>query len=425
EAASLAGHLGLGKLVYLYDDNKISIDGATDITFGEDVGARFSAYGWHVQHVDGHDHAAVRAAIEAARSHGERPSLICCRTTIAQGAPTKAGTSSSHGAPLGAAEVAATKEAMGWPADPFHVPAQVRDALGSQAQAHRSNRAEADARMAAYRQAYPELAAELEGLMRGELPANTFEQLGAVLESFPVGGAVASRKAGQKVLSALCKSHPSLLGGSADLAGSNGVVLPDTPGQSKDHPEGRNLHFGVREHGMAGVCNGMALHGGVRPFDATFLVFSDFMRGAMRLAALMGLPVIYVLSHDSFWVGEDGPTHQPIEHTMALRLIPGLHVIRPADARETAGAWRFALGRRVGEGPTAILVTRQDLPVLPMSRGDIERGAYVLWEPEGDAALDGVLIATGSEVATALAAAKLLRERGRRVRVVSMPCWEA
>jgi transketolase len=237
---------------------------------------------------------------------------------------------------------------------------------------------------------------------------------------------MATRKAGGKVLTALVEAHPTLLGGSADLAGSNGVEMA-LPSQSRSEPGGRTIHFGVREHAMAGVCNGLALHGGVRVFDATFLVFSDFLRGALRLCALMKLPVVHVFTHDSFWVGEDGPTHQPIEQLMSLRLIPGLYVVRPADARETAAAWRLALQRGPGDGPTAILLTRQDLPTMPETREAIDEGAYVLWEPSGvsTAELDGILIATGSEVATALDAARALEKQGRRVRVVSMPCWEA
>ncbi len=425
EAASLAGHLGLGKLVYLYDDNEISIDGGTDISFSENVAARFEAYGWHVQRVDGHDRVAIAAAIEAGRAESDKPSLICCRTVIGQGAPTKAGTSGCHGAPLGAEEIAATKAGMGWPSEPFHIPTEVSTALAAQrevlAQAHADWRAAMDA----YTAAHPDLATELRGLIAGELPASTFAGLDAVLESFEVGASIASRKAGHRVLSALTAGHPTLLGGSADLAGSNGVKLPDTPGQSKAHPEGRNIHFGVREHGMAAICNGMALHGGVRVFDATFLVFSDFMRGAVRLSALMGLPVIHVFTHDSFWLGEDGPTHQPIEHAMSLRLIPNLHVFRPGDARETLGAWRHAMLRT--DGPTALLLTRQGLPTRAQTCPDkTARGAYVITEGAADVGeLDGIFIATGSELTLACDAAAQLNAAGKRIRVVSMPCWEA
>ncbi|HEY8375462.1 MAG TPA: transketolase [Nannocystis sp.] len=427
EAASLAGHLGLGKLIFLYDDNKISIDGSTDLAFTEDVLARFAAYGWHVQRVDGRDPEQVAAALALARADAQRPSLIACRTVIADGSPNKAGSHGAHGAPLGAAEVAATKRALGWPEDQaFFVPPALRTALAEQRAVLAEQRRAWEARFAAYREAFPELAAQFTALGGDAVPAEVLR----AIPSFAPGASMATRKAGQKILEALVQAHPTLVGGSADLAGSNGVELK-LPAQSRTRPDGRVIHFGVREHGMAGICNGLALHGGLRAYDATFLVFSDFMRGALRLAALMKVPVVHIFSHDSFWVGEDGPTHQPIEHLMSLRLIPDLYVIRPADARETAGAWRLALRRGRGQGPTAILLTRQDLPVLAETREEIDQGAYVLWEPGeprqgAPANLDGILIATGSEVAIALAAAKQLHdEHHRRVRVVSMPCWEA
>ncbi len=415
EAASLAGHLGLGKLVYLYDDNHISIDGATDIAFTENVGARFEAYGWHVQRVDGHDAAAIATAIAAARAESERPSLICCRTVIGHGAPNKAGTSGVHGAALGADEVTATKAAMDWPAEPFHVPSALRTTMAGEAEARAGDHASWKKRFEAYASANPELAAEFSALMKGELPAGTLE----ALPSFEVGKKVATRKASQSCLTALLAAHPTLLGGSADLAGSNGTKFKDDPGQQQQSPGGRQIHFGVREHAMACICNGLALHGGVRCFDATFLVFSDFMRGGIRLSALMGLPVVHILTHDSFLLGEDGPTHQPIEHAMSLRAMPNLHVMRPADAKETAAAWRHALTRT--DGPTALLLTRQGVPTLASSRDEVV-GGYVLSEGEGE--LDGILVATGSEVSLAEAAAEKLRAQGKNVRVVSMPCWE-
>ncbi|MFZ6182242.1 transketolase [Nannocystis pusilla] len=420
EAASLAGHLGLGKLVFLYDDNKISIDGSTDLAFTEDVPGRFAAYGWHVQRVDGADAAQVEAALVLARAETTRPSLIACRTVIAAGSPNKAGTHGAHGAPLGDAEIVATKKAMGWPEDQsFRVPDEVRAALAEQRRGLGEQRKAWEVKFAAYRKAHPELAKQFEALQSDAVP----EEVLSAIPSFEPGSAVATRKAGQKILEALVKAHPTLIGGSADLAGSNGVELK-LPAQSRTRPDGRVMHFGVREHGMAGVCNGLALHGGVRAYGATFLVFSDFLRGALRLSSLMKAPVVYIFSHDSFWVGEDGPTHQPIEQLMSLRLIPDLYVVRPADARETAAAWRLALQRGHGEGATAILLTRQDLPIMAETREQIGEGAYVLWQPEGP--LDGILVATGSEVATALAAAKTLHaDHGKRVRVVSMPCWEA
>jgi len=439
EAASLAGHLGLGKLIYLYDDNQISIDGSTDLSFTEDTVARFAAYGWQVCRVDGHDPEAVAAAIANARAETGRPSLIACRTVIGQGSPNKAGKSSSHGAPLGKDEIAATKAGMNWPLEPtFHVPEEVRE--GEQAAQARCAelRHRWETALDRYRAAHPTLAAELDALLAGTTPAAALE----AIPQFATGESLATRKAGAAILKALCDVHPTLIGGSADLAGSNGVALGGRPVQSAKEHGADVIHFGVREHGMAGIANGLALHG-MRPYVATFLVFSDFMRGAVRLAALMKLPVIYILSHDSFWVGEDGPTHQPIEHAMALRLIPDLYVVRPGDAHETAGAWRLALQRGVGEGPTAILLTRQNLPTLAESSADISRGGYVLWEPEGAGAgagasagagagagaginkLDGILIATGSELAITLDAAKSLHSRGTSVRVVSLPCWEA
>jgi len=422
EAASLAGHLGLGKLIYLYDDNQISIDGSTDISFTEDTIARFAAYGWHVCRVDGHDPEAVAEALAAARAETGRPSLIACRTVIGQGSPNKAGKSSSHGAPLGVDEIAATKAGMNWPQEPsFYVPQQIIDGEKEALKLCRQRRLAWEESLARYRAAEPALAAEFDALLRGEAPAAALESI----PDFEVGGSLASRKAGAAILKALVQHHPTLIGGSADLAGSNGVAL-NLPAQSATEHGANVIHFGVREHAMAAIANGLALHG-MRPYVATFLVFSDFMRGAVRLSALMRLPVIYVLSHDSFWVGEDGPTHQPIEHAMALRLIPDLYVIRPGDARETAGAWRLALERKVGDGPTAILVTRQNLPTLSESSTDISCGAYVLWEPEGASVdkLDGLLLATGSELALALTAAKSLEAQGKALRVVSMPCWEA
>ena len=421
EAASFAGHQGLGKLVYLYDANGISIDGSTDLAFTEDVRARFEAYGWHVAVVDGYDDGAVTEALAAARRQLERPSLVVCRTEIGRGSPHKAGTADVHGAPLGADEVAATKRAMGWPAEPFHVPPALASYREAFLRDGAKTRSDWRARFDAYAAAEPALARELTDLLDGKLPDGVFDDL----PRFEPGSSLATRKAGKKVLAALGSRHPTLLGGSADLTASNGVGLPGEPAQGPNTPAGRNVHFGVREHAMAGICNGLALHGGVRPYDATFLVFSDFMRGCLRLAALMKLPVLHVFSHDSFYLGEDGPTHQPVEHLWSLRAIPNLDVVRPADANETVGAFVHALRRGPGDGPTAICLTRQAVPVLPGSRRDVTCGAYVLWEPDGGAR-DGVLIATGSEVALCLEAARRLEtEHGRRVRVVSMPCVEA
>ncbi len=419
EAASFAGHQKLGKLIYLYDANQITIDGGTDLSFTENVGERFHAYGWQVLQADGHDDASVTAALQAARGELSKPSIIIARTVIGHGSPNKAGKSSSHGSPLGAEEIEATKTGMDWPLEPFHVPAGLTQAIAGALETGVSEHAAWTERMDAYRSAFPELAAEFEAVLAGNTPDEAFEGL----PTFEVGTQLATRKASAKILAALSERFPSLVGGSADLAGSNGVDIPQGGTMSSERGEGRNVHFGVREHGMGGIANGMALHGGLRPFDATFLIFSDFMRGAVRLAALQHLRVVHIFSHDSIFLGEDGPTHQPIEQTMSLRMIPNLNVVRPADANETVGAWRMAMQRV--DGPTAILLTRQDLPVLEGSRRDISCGAYVVFEPEGEGELHGMLLATGSEVSLAVEVAQRLQAQGKRTRVVSMPCWKA
>ena len=423
EAASLAGHLGLGKLVYLYDDNDISIEGSTDITFTEDVAARFRAYGWHVQRVDGYDLKAIAAAIRAARRETARPSLIICRTHIAYGSPHKQDDASAHGEPLGEEEVRLTKQALGWPPDAqFWVPPEVLPVFRRAVEEGAAAQARWQATFADYARQYPREAALLERLWAGELPDGWEE---AIPSFSPADGPMATRKASGIVLNALAKALPTLIGGSADLAPSNLTLLKGYGDFQRDTPAGRNLRFGVREHAMGAILNGMALHGGLIPYGGTFLVFSDYMRPAVRLAAMMHLPVVYIWTHDSLWIGEDGPTHQPVEHLAALRAIPNLTVIRPCDASETAQAWRAALRRR--DGPTALLLTRQNLPVLDRSdkarAENLARGAYVLREaPQGEP--DLVLIASGSEVHLALAAQEGLAERGVRARVVSMPSWE-
>ncbi|MCR9159905.1 MAG: transketolase [Nannocystaceae bacterium] len=419
EAASFAGHQKLGKLIYLYDDNQITIDGGTDLAFGEDVGKRFEAYGWQVLRADGHDDGSVTKALEAARAETGKPSLIMARTVIGHGSPNKAGKSSSHGAPLGPEEIEATKKGMDWPLEPFHVPdgltAKISETIAPGVNTH----AQWNERMDAYRAAHPELAAEFEAVLAAKTSEADFEGL----PEFEVGTKLATRKASAQVLEALAQRFPSLVGGSADLAGSNGVGFKEGGVLSPEQGDGRNVHFGVREHGMGGIVNGMALHGGMRPFDATFLIFSDFMRGAVRLSALQHLPVVHIYSHDSVFLGEDGPTHQPIEQTMSLRMIPNLHVMRPADANETVGAWVHALKRT--DGPTAILLTRQGVPVLEGSKRDVSKGAYVVHEPAGEGELHGILVATGSEVSLAVEVAGRLEAQGKRTRVVSMPCWKA
>ena len=413
EAASFAGHLGLGRLIVLYDDNSITIDGSTDIAFTEDVPARFAAMGWQTLTADGHDHAAIRSAIEQARADGDRPTLISFKTVIAHGAPNLAGSNKSHGAPLGEAEVAATKAGLGMDPDASFV---VPDEVVSHFRA-------ADGERAAKRNAW---AARL-----GEHPQrdewNRFHAGSPDLASVDWPefdeGKLATRKASHKVLNALADSLGNLIGGSADLAGSNGSVISGDGEVSAGEFAGRNIHFGVREHAMAAVCNGMSLHGGVLPYCATFLAFHDYMRPSVRLAALMGQPVTLIYTHDSVFLGEDGPTHQPVEHLMAMRTIPNLFVIRPADATETAEAWRVALERR--DGPTALCLTRQGLPTLAdVDTSDARLGGYVLRDPADGRAADVVLIATGSEVALALEAAEALAAKGTAARVVSMPCRE-
>jgi transketolase len=416
EAASLAGHLGLGKLIYLYDANQVTLDGPLSLVMDEDVGGRYAAYGWHVQHVeDGNtDLAAIDAAITAARDETARPSIIVIRTTIGFGSPKKAGTSAAHGSPLGEAEVAATKQALGWdPEAKFFVPDEVRAHMAESGKRGAESHIEWDARLAAYRTAYPELAEQLDLAIRGELPPGWDQGLP---ELAPAAKPVATRSASSKVLAALTAKIPWLLGGDADLGGSTKTIVPG--GDYTRSGEGRNLRFGIREHAMGSIGNGLLYHGGVRSFVATFFVFSDYMRPPVRLAALNKMPAIFVWTHDSVGLGEDGPTHQPIEHLMALRAMVNLSVYRPCDANETAAGWRYALAKT--HGPTALVLSRQDLPIVtqPGAPG-AERGGYVL--ADGN---DALIIATGSEVWVALAARDELAKANISARVVSMPCWE-
>jgi transketolase len=424
EASSIAGHLGLGKLTLLYDDNKITIDGPTDITFTEDVAKRYEAYGWHVQHVeDANDLDELTAAYQAAVDEPERPSFIRLRSLIAWGAPNAQGTSKAHGAALGEDEVRATKEVYGWNPDKhFKVPDGVPERWQARLPANRQARAAWQGRMSAYADAEPTLAAELRGALAGELPAGWDSDVDKL---FAEPKKMATRKASQQVINALAPNLPTLVGGSADLAESNLTDIA-AGGDLTATEVGRNLRFGIREHGMGAITNGLAVHGGLRPFCATFLVFSDYMRPSVRLAALMGLPVIYVWTHDSIGLGGDGPTHQPIEHLASLRLLPNLYVIRPADAPETAEAWRAALRR--SDGPTALVLSRQELPTIDRKRyasaAGLHRGAYVLAEASGGEP-ELILLATGSEVWLALAAQDELEGRQEiPTRVVSMPCWE-
>ncbi len=419
EACSLAGHLRLGKLNVLYDANQISIDGSTALAFTEDVAARFAAYGWHTLEVaDGTDLEALAGAMQQAERI-DQPTLITVRTVIGHGSPNRQGTAKAHGEPLGEEEARLAKRALGWPEDEsFHVPPAAREAFVANAQRGAELRLEWERRLEAYGVDHPEPAAELARRGRGELP-----ELRALLPSFERGAKVATRKASGQVLGALRAAVPELVGGSADLTGSNNTWLDGEAVFSADGA-GRNIHFGVREHAMAAAINGMALSGLLRPYGGTFLIFSDYMRPSIRLAALMRQPSIFVLTHDSIFLGEDGPTHQPVSQLAALRAIPGVLVLRPADANETAAAWIAALEHR--EGPSCLVLTRQGLPVLAETENrfdEVRQGAYVLREASGGDP-EALLVATGSEVWVALEAQQVLEREGRRVRVVSMPSWE-
>jgi len=424
ESASLAGHLGLGNLIYLYDDNHITIDGSTQIAFSEDVAMRFTAQHWHVARCDGLDHAAIGRAIAAARAEVDRPSLVMLRTTIGYGSPNLAGKSKTHGSPLGPEEAKATKEALGWPLEPtFLVPDDVRAWCAKRIAEKQADRAALDAQLAGWRREHADLAAEWDAFRARRIPAN----LDALLADGLADKKQATRKHSSEVIQHAAKALPFLIGGSADLAESNlttikgGGEVGPAAGADADPYAGRNLHFGIREHAMGGIANGISLDGTFLPFVATFLVFSDYMRPAIRLASLMGVRVVYVFTHDSIYLGEDGPTHQPIEHLDALRAIPGLTIFRPADGLETAAAWAWAL--ESASGPVALALTRQDLPPLPhakdFGRATVDRGAYVVRETSGKPQV--VLVATGSEVSLACAAAERLATQDVAARVVSMP----
>ena len=423
EAVSLAGTLGLGKLIVLYDDNGISIDGKVVNWFADDTAARFLASGWHVvRDVNGHDGEALDAALTLARAVKDKPSLICCKTVIAYGSPNKSDSSSSHGSPLGADEVTATRIMLGWDEDPFVIPEDIYERWNA---CDKGAAAEAtwNVQFECYRRQYPAEAAEFERRMRGELPAAwKAASTQYIADTAAAAKALATRQASGESLSALAPTLPELFGGSADLTGSVNTKHKSSTVVSKADWKGNYLQYGVREFGMACIMNGMALHGGFIPYGGTFLVFSDYMRGAIRLSALMRQKAVYVLTHDSIGVGEDGPTHQPVEHTPSLRLIPGLHVWRPADAVETAVAWQQSVEY---DGPSALILTRQSVPPQDRSAEQIDaiaRGGYVLRDCDGTP--EALLLATGSEVQLAVAAAENLAASGRRVRVVSMPCQE-
>jgi transketolase len=421
EACSLAGTLGLDNLIFFYDDNKITIDGSTSLAFTEDVGVRFEAYGWYVQRIDGHDHEQIRDALDAAVEQRGKPSLIVARTHIGKGSPKKQDTSKAHGEPLGPAEVIATKNAIGWPTEPtFLVPDDVRAVFAAAAEAGKKAHAEWKQAAAKLEREGGETAVLWRKLQAREVPADLLEQLVAAAPTKAAATRVQSGLLEQKVAALV----PSLVGGSADLNPSTKTYIEGSPAIAAGKFEGRNIHFGIREHAMGAFLNGMALTGGFIPFGSTFLVFSDYMRGAMRLAALSHIPSIFVFTHDSLYLGEDGPTHQPVEHYWALRVIPGLDLVRPADALECAAAWAHALARK--DAPTAFALSRQTCPNLPRPEGFdpkvMLKGAYVIADASEPTL---VVVATGSEVDVALGAKAILDAEGERVRVVSAPCWDA
>ena len=426
EASSLAGHLGLANLTFIYDDNHITIEGDTSLAFSEEVGRRYEAYGWRVSKIDGHDHGQILEAFDAASRETAKPGLIIARTHIAEGSPGKHDTADAHGAPLGAEEVGATKRNLGWPEEPtFQVPDEVRALFAERAAQGKSAREEWQARFEAWSAANPERRALWDRHMTREVPADIFKRL---LEALPAPAKPeATRSLSSKVIQKAASLVPSLCGGSADLDPSTKTSIKGSASIAKGRFGGRVFHFGIREHSMGSILNGLALHGGFIPYGATFLIFSDYMRPPIRLAAIMGQQVIYVFTHDSVFLGEDGPTHQPIEQLAGLRSVPNLRVIRPADGPETAMAWSLALQRR--DGPTALILSRQSLPPLPRSTGpeSMLRGGYVASSETGGSAPAGgplVLIATGSEMAPSIEAQSILAQRGVAARVVSIPCLE-
>tara|TARA_R110000868_G_scaffold46376_13_gene153289 strand:- start:2160 stop:4034 length:1875 start_codon:yes stop_codon:yes gene_type:complete len=418
EAASLAGHMKLGRLIVLYDDNDISIDGGTEMSLSDDALGRFDAYHWHTQRCDGHDPAALAAAMEAAMA-SDRPSLIACKTVIGFGAPNKQGTSGVHGAPLGADEIAAARKALNWPHEPFVIPNEIVSAWREAGSRSVGARESWSGRLAA-----SDARAEFERAVAGDLPAGWEKSVIDVKKAFSADAPkLATRASSGKVLDAITPFVPEMIGGSADLTGSNNTKAAGFEGLAPPDYAGRYMYYGVREHGMAAAMNGMALHGGVIPFSGTFLIFADYLRPSLRLAALMGVRAIHVLTHDSIGLGEDGPTHQPVEILAALRAMPNVHVFRPADAVEAAECWQAAVERR--EGPAAIALTRQGLPTLRTEHTDENlsaKGAYVMAEADGDR--KATILATGSEVEIAMAAREALQADGVPTAVVSMPCWE-
>lgn len=419
EVFSLAGNHGLDKMTVFYDENFISIEGDVRITYSDDVDKRMEAYGWHVQRINGHDHAAIANAIELAQAETDKPSFIVCETKIGFGSPNKEGSHNCHGAPLGEDEVALTKKALGISAEKFFVPTEVRASFAARKAELETTAAAWDVKFADWQMANSELAAMWDICLEQEIPADLAEKM-------PVfDKALATRSASGKVLQVLAKELPFLVGGSADLGGSNNTTLNDYSDIGKNSFEGRNFHYGVREIGMGAIMNGIQVHGGFRVFGATFLVFADYCRPTLRMAALMNLPVLYVFTHDSFWVGEDGPTHQPIETINGLRMIPNVTVIRPSDPTETGDAWIAALKNTTG--PTVLCLTRQNIDVFDRAKyamaGQLEKGAYTMLQ-SGEGEPDLLMIATGSEVKITVDAAEKLAQEGVNVRVVNMPCRE-
>lgn len=420
EAASLAGHLGLGNLIVIYDDNHITIEGDTDLAFSDDTAMRFEAYHWHVQKIDGQDRAAAAQAIANAKAVTDKPSIIIARTHIAQGAPTKHDTAGAHGEPLGADEIKAAKELVGWPVEPaFYVPDEVRDAFAKRAADLLPDYDAWQALFAKYRAEFPDEAELWDKMMAKAVPANIED---SIFPKIDCEKPTATRASSGMAIAEIAKLVPSLWGGSADLAPSNKTDIKGAGSFEKDTPQGWNLHFGVREHAMGSAVNGISLYGGFIPYGATFLIFSDYLRPTIRLAALMKQQAIEVFTHDSFFVGEDGPTHEPIEHLASLRAIPNVTVLRPADTAETIVAWAVALENRTG--PTMLALTRQNLPACncdPMKAKGLRKGAYVVRDADK---IDVIMIATGSEVSASIAAAEILTAKGIGVQVVSMPCTE-
>jgi len=421
ETASLAGYLKLGSIIFFYDDNEISIDGSTDLAFTEDVGKRFEAYNWHVQHIeDGNDIEAIEKAITNAQKD-ERPSIIVTKTHIGYGSPNKQDTAAAHGSPLGEDEVKLTKKNLGWPEDKtFFIPDEVKTFFDEVNNKCKAKEEEWNKLFEKYKSKYPNDAKLFSDLMSGNFGEEWKSKLPVFKDE---GKKIATRAASGKVLNAIASSLPSLIGGSADLAPSNNTMLKDYPAFSPEHYDGRNFHFGVREHGMASALNGMAIYGGIIPYGGTFLIFSDYLRPAIRLASLSGIRPIYVFTHDSIGLGEDGPTHQPVEQISSIRAIPGAIVIRPADANETSYAWRFAIEHK--DGPVALMLTRQGLPILDQERypsaKNLLKGAYILKDSDTP---ELILMATGSEVSITLKAAEELEASGVKTRVVSFPSWE-